>query len=160
MTTADPNAVAHWLKEATSATRVEFDQAFNTDAWLFRGNRPGQPSVELEIAGNAMDDYTTDQILADLDASAVPARLVKDPSLRLQYHADRSIPHFETKHIRCDDRAYRIVRDSKHHVLVFDVVDKVLQNMPKDVLGLSESIFRRHDQQWREDVRRWRDGDQ
>jgi hypothetical protein len=152
-------AIREWLKEKLSASRVDVWESDDSETHIFQVQPSSGRVPEFETSQEVIEDRSRDAILSELQQSDTVERMVRDPSVRVQFFSG-GINHFETRYIRCDGRRYRIVRDEHHHVAIFDASDNRLRNTPRQVLNLPVSIFQKHTSKWCEDVRNWRGEDQ
>lgn len=114
-------SVEQWLVNASPGTELSH-AVLDRETVLFRAHEPrvGAACYELEISREAFEDHTVEIVLADLTRHKVADRLRADPTMRLNYTRDRNVPHLETLWVTCDERQYRVVRDSDHNVRIFD----------------------------------------
>lgn len=155
------NRIAAWLSTQLGSASISARADFDRDGVVLRFSLPeGARIGELEISQEAADDYSPEDIIADLQKHDVPSRLKRDPTMRLAYTQDRDVPHLETRLMVCDGRQYRFVRDSQHSVRVYDETDRILGGMPSPLPVLSVSLFNRSSLELCEDIRGWRGQDQ
>lgn len=150
-------AVEQWLKEQFPDAQVDSGEIFERDVVLFRASEETD-HYELEITEEAFRDHSTDTILDDLESQDVARRLRQDPTLRLQYRSSRRVPYIETRHVTCDGRRYRIVRDSDHNVQIFDSSDQLLEETPPGLRVMQHSVYRRSSDDWCREIRSRRSG--
>jgi hypothetical protein len=87
-------------------------------------------------------------------------RLRWDPTIRLSLDASGTVPPVESRTIECDGRTYRVQRDTEHNVRIFDANGRLLENTPRTMLVMPDSIHQRNISAWQEDIRQWRGRDQ
>ena len=86
-------AVSAWLRNAYGATEVRVIPLDRADSILLRvydGSGRG-PRPEIEITDEALEDWSTSDIIADLELHNVIARLKMAPSDRLRYDNLRQV---------------------------------------------------------------------
>src|SRR5687767_479238 len=117
------NRIAAWLGAQLKSPSVRVQRDFDREAIVFHIAAVDAGIGDLEISQEAIDDHAPDIVISDLQTHDVPARLRRDPTMRLAYSRDRDVPHLETRWIICDRKRYRFVRDSDHTVRVYDSND-------------------------------------
>ncbi len=152
--------IKEWMSSQFPGAVVDAVEIGEREVTLFRIHRPEASTCELEVTQEALDHHTADVILGDLESEDVAGRLARDSTLRLQYKSTCEVPHFETRHVACDGKTYRVVRDDKHNVRIYDSHDQLLERLPRQMLVMQASIYRRHEQRWCEEIRSWRGEDQ
>jgi hypothetical protein len=149
-------AIVAWLRVQCKTPHVTAHADMHRDVIVFRLDLgDGALPRHLEIGENALRDVPPEDILIDLGRAAVTDRLRQDPTMRLQYTNERSVPHLETLLVRYENEEYRIVRDAAHTVRIFDASDRPLPNTPRSTT-LQSSIFARPIDKWIDDIRNWR----
>jgi hypothetical protein len=154
-------SIEQWLQATlpgTAASHAPLDR----EVVLFRAHEPrsGAPRYELEISREAFEDHIVETIVADLVQQKVADRLRADPTMRLTYSRDRNVPQLETLWVVCDGPHYRVVRDTKHNVRIYDKSNQLLSNWPAVMTVMPNSIHHRPAGGWCEDIRKWRGADQ
>ncbi len=135
--------------------KVEQGWGVDESYLLFRVHRADGKRSEIQFAETALEDYTSAEILRDLAQAETAAQLTARTSHRFTYGPSRDVTPIERMVVVCDGRSYRVVRNLEGFVTVFDDAAERLTNMPRRA-ALPDSIFHRHESQWREDIRRWR----
>ena len=97
----------------------------------------------FEATEEALNDHPPARIIRDLERQRIPALLKRDPTLRPRYSTDRRIPHLESLEVSCDNRSYRVLRDSSHNVVILDASQRLLARLPAGAMVRDDSIFRR-----------------
>ena len=150
------DGIEGWLEDRLGVEVNVYGDDIRTTT-CFQANVPNlRPSPVLRVTLRALEDVELETILEDLDREQVPERLLARPDIHLPYTTERKIPYFETLSIRCDDRHYRVVRGEDRHVEILDDRDQPLTNRPPGMHALPTSVFLRSDQEWFNDIRRWR----
>jgi hypothetical protein len=149
------DAVHERLERWFPDSRVESQEIFDRETHLFRIHLPTGRASELEVSREVLDHEPPEAIVNELSQSDSAERLRRDPSVRVQYFSS-GIDHFETRYVLCDGRQYRVVRDDKHNVSIFDSSDNLLLNTPRQMLVRPTSIFRSREADWRDQIRAWR----
>jgi hypothetical protein len=148
-------AVRAWLAARFPGASIEAREDFDRETHLFRLHPPGGRAPELEISREVVERESPQEIAHQLTESETFDRLNRDPSVRVQYFSAGIAP-FETRHVACDGRRYRIVRDEKHNVAIFDAGDQSLKKTPRQMLVLPRSVFQVPVDKWCEWIRTWR----
>jgi hypothetical protein len=149
------DAVQKWLAAQFPEATIVTGEIFDRESTLFRVHTKAGPYPELEILREVLEDKSPDTLVRELAKSDALERLRRDPSVRIQYFRS-GINHFETRYVQCDNRHYRIVRDDKHNVTIFDYDDRRLANMPPQMLVLPASIFDLQVGEWCTRIMSWR----
>jgi hypothetical protein len=151
--------IERWIAAQFPAAFVEKGEDFERETVLFRVKIQDNMASELELSREVLTDNSPASLVAALNQSDVAERLERDPSVRVQFFSS-GIPHFETRWIECDGRTYRVVRDEKHNVTLYDAADRRLANMPPQMLVTDTSIFRGPAHEWGGQILQWRGLDQ
>lgn len=152
---ATVQAIREWLTVEFSGSTVNSQNIFDKETELFRVHVAKGHQPELEVSREILERQATAAVLKELKESDSIERMKRDPSVRIQYF-DSGIHHFETRYVRCDDNSYRVVRDEKHNVTIYDSADRRLSQTPKTVLNLPASIFQVSADEWCSRIRTWR----
>jgi len=147
--------LARWLQDVFPDGKVEQGWIRDDAYLLFRVHRGYRTRSEIQFAETALEDYTSAEILHDLVQAETAAHLAARTSHRFTYGPDREITAIERMVVKCDGSSYRVVRNLEGFVTVLDEADEPLKNMPSRAV-LPDSVFHRHESQWRDDIRRWR----
>jgi hypothetical protein len=150
--------IAEWLKAEFPARHVELDDHVDTESVLFYIDAPLAPV--LQIGERVLEQYSVREIVDFLVGEHVLERLRWDPTIRLSLDASGTVPPVESRTIECDGRTYRVQRDTEHNVRIFDANGRLLENTPRTMLVMPDSIHQRNISAWQEDIRQWRGRDQ
>jgi transcriptional regulator with XRE-family HTH domain len=83
-------AILDWLQEQFEGSEVLSGYLFTRDVFLFRIHA-GRIPLELEVSKEALEDYSTAIIVADMEEQGLRAQLLKSPGIRLFYRRDRKL---------------------------------------------------------------------
>jgi hypothetical protein len=153
--------LAEWIKAEMPANHVELDDHFDTESVVFYIDAPGViPAPVLQIGEDMLADHPVTDLVEALKRERVLERLRRDPTLRLALHSSGEVPTHESRTVPCDGRTYRIERDSEHNVRIYDSNDRLLENLPRTILVMPNSVHGRNVTEWQQDIRQWRGPDQ
>ena len=130
-----------WLSDRLGG---EIDSSYEgkTESYFFRVHIPGtRPDPVLRVMLCAFEDWSLDEIQADLESQGVIERLQRDPTMWLVYTRERVCPQSEPLFVKCDGRNYQVVRDSDHNVRVYDDSGWLLENSPQVLAVMPDSVF-------------------
>jgi hypothetical protein len=148
-------SIRQWLASQFPSSTIDSQSIFDTETHLFRVHQQKGQHPELEVSREVLERHAPEALVRELAQSDAIERMKRDPSVRIQYFGS-GIHHFETRYVRCDSTQYRIVRDDKHNVSIFDSGDKLLAKTPHHMSVLSGSIFRVQESEWCAKIRAWR----
>lgn len=148
-------AIRQWLASQFPESTIDSQSIFDTETHLFRVHQQKGRHPELEVSREILERTKPEALLRELAQSDAIERMKRDPSVRIQYFSS-GIPHFETRYVRCDGTRYRVVRDDKHNLSIFDSADKRLAKTPPHMLVFSGSIFQVQESEWCAKIRTWR----
>ena len=134
--------VADWLATEFTDSVQTFEDPERLTV-IFRVVDDAGSEAELELSLEALEDHSSDTIVSDLANQAVPARLRRDPTLRLQYFSDRLVPHGERRSFVCDGQLFSAVRDASHCVLFYASDGSQLHEQLPTPHVLHTSLFKR-----------------
>ncbi len=147
--------LAEWLQGVFPGAKIEHHWITDGAYLLFSVYRADGKVSEIQFAEIALEDYEAAEIMRDLRREVIAKQLQARTSHRFTYGPRREVTGIERMVVECDGLTYRVVRGLDRDVSVFDGEDRLLRNMPPQLV-LPDSIFHRHASQWRDDIRRWR----
>ena len=150
-------ALASWLLHLFPGGTVANVADPERDVVVFSITPKDEPEPRsFEATAEALNDLPPEGIIRDLERQRIPALLRRDPTLRPCYSSDRRIPHVESLQVSCDNRSYRVLRDSSHNVVILDASQRRLARLPAGPMVRDDSIFRRAPAEWHRDIRKGR----
>lgn len=150
-------ALASWLVHLFPGGTVATLADPERDVMVFSITPKDDPEPRsFEATEEALNSHPPEGIIRDLERQRIPALLKRDPTLRPCYSTERRIPHLESLQVSCDNRSYRVVRDSSHNVVIFDASHRRLARLPAAPMVRDDSIFQRPPSEWYRDIRKAR----
>jgi hypothetical protein len=142
-----------WFAKHFPSFEVEALDDKLTETYLFRVRESRDREYGVSATYASLEDHP---VAKDLESLGAAELLRGHPNRILPYiHETREILSNEQMWVTCDDRRYRIQRDGQH-IDIFDQHDRRLANQPDAPRILQDSIYRRTEQSWRDEIRQLR----
>lgn len=154
--TTQPKAheVTRWLESKFPDTHVAEGEDVERGAYLFRVHRNEGIPLELDITADALEQLPPSDMIQRLEEERVPARLEKDPTVRLTLRSSGEVSDTEQRIIECGGEEYRIVRDREHTIRIFAPNGDPMENIPEHRRILASSVWHRTHKDWCADIGR------
>jgi hypothetical protein len=150
-------ALASWLLHLFPGGTVATVADPERNVMVFSITPKDEPEPRsFEATEEALNEHPPNGIIRDLERQRIPALLKRDPTVRPCYSTDRRIPHVECLQVSCDNRVYRVLRDTSHTVVILDASHRRLARLPAGPMVRDDSIFRRPPAEWHRDIRKGR----
>ena len=144
--------LTEWLQSKFPGTHVADGEDVERRAYLFRVHRDEGIPLELDVTADALERMTASDMIERMEQEQVPARLERDPTVRLTLRSSGEVSDVEQRTIECDGQEYRIVREPDHTVRVISPNGVPMEHIPEHRRILASSVWHRPHKDWCADI--------